>query len=91
MADFQKLLAYARIYAKENENWLRKRYGNRYIAIEMNKGVIMVDSDKKRLLRNLPDDARHRERFVSTLGALLSEDDNPPADMGGPDIQPQER
>lgn len=53
LQEFERTLAYARLYIRDNQEEFKTRYEGRYLAIALNEGVIDSDEDRISLIRRL--------------------------------------
>lgn len=67
---FEKTLAYARKYVLNNQEELERKYGERYLAITEEVGVVDSDIDKKSLIKRLQASGGQRGIIIDTIDEL---------------------
>lgn len=64
---FERTCAYARKYVGDNQEELRKMYGNKYLAIAENIDVIDVDNNKASLIKRLRASSDKRSIVIDNI------------------------
>lgn len=65
--EFEVTRAYARVYVQGNLDQLRSQYGEKYLAIVKDAGVIDSDKSKTSLIKRLQESNNQRGIVIDTI------------------------